>query len=326
MGRLCWSAYNGGVVRTAEDATESSPESRAVGALLGTFVGDALGMPYEGAAAEAASLPLEMEEARLGRGTYTDDTEMMIGLAEVLLERGVADPEALAARFLAGHDPARGYGAGTLRVFELWRRGVPVADAAAGVFAGGSFGNGAAMRIAPVGVLFAERRERLREEARRSAAITHAHHVGIDAAVAQAAAVGAAFRGDDPLSAAVEAARTDELLAQLDLARALSHEGEGASPRRIASALKTTSAGHESVPAAIYSACAHPGFEEAVTFAVRLGGDADTIGAMTGAIAGAGGGVAAIPDRWLTALEDGARGRRYVEALASRLVVEAKGG
>jgi poly(ADP-ribose) glycohydrolase ARH3 len=283
-------------------------------------------MPYEGAAPETASLPLEMEEARLGRGTYTDDTEMMIALAEVLLERGAADPEALAARFLAGHDPVRGYGAGTLQVFELWRQGVPVTEAAGSVFAGGSFGNGAAMRIAPVGVLFAERPERLREEARRSAATTHAHPVGIDAAVAQASAVGAAFRGEDPLSAAMEAARTDELLTRLDLARALSHESEGASPRRIASALKTTSAGHESVPAAIYSACVHPGFEEAVSFAVRLGGDADTIGAMSGAIAGAAGGVGTIPGRWLTALEDGERGRRYVEALASRLVVEVKGG
>src|ERR687898_722066 len=115
------------------------------GALLGTFVGDALGMPYEGLHLEAIPDRLEMAEARLGRGTYTDDTEMMIGLAESLLERGDVDPDHLAASFVENCDPARGYGAGTLEVFDLWRSGVGVDEAAARVFGGrGSFGNGAA--------------------------------------------------------------------------------------------------------------------------------------------------------------------------------------
>jgi poly(ADP-ribose) glycohydrolase ARH3 len=77
---------------------------------------------------------------------------------------------------------------------------------------------------------------------------------------------------------------------------------------------------HESVPAAIYSFLAHPdSFEEAVVFAVRLGGDADTIGAMTGAIVGAYHGASAIPERWLAALENGPKGRDYVRDLADRL-------
>ena len=59
----------------------------ALGALLGTFVGDALGMPFEGSPAELIPEHLEMVEARLGRGTYTDDTEMMIALAESLLSQ-----------------------------------------------------------------------------------------------------------------------------------------------------------------------------------------------------------------------------------------------
>ena len=55
-------------------------------------------------------------------------------------------------------------------------------------------------------------------------------------------------------------------------------------------------------------------------FAVRLGGDTDTIAAMTGAIVGARDGLTAIPARWLAALEDGHRGRTYVEQLADRLL------
>jgi poly(ADP-ribose) glycohydrolase ARH3 len=281
-------------------------------------------MPFEGARPESAAKPLEMQEARLGRGTYTDDTEMMIALAEVLVEHGTAQPEELARRFLAGHDPARGYGGGTLQVFDLWRQGIPVEAAASRVFGGrGSFGNGAAMRVAPVGVLFADRPGRLVEEARRSAAITHAHPVGTDSAIVQAVAVGAAVRGDEILGAASEAVRTEELRAQLALVREMTLGAERPSPAVTATVLKTTSAGHESVPAALYSACVHGGFEDAVSFAVRLGGDADTIGAMTGTIAGAAGGVEAIPERWLRLLENGPRGRSYVEEIAFRLAEAA---
>lgn len=293
---------------------------RALGALLGTFVGDTLGMPYEGLPPEAIPGRLEMEEARLGRGTYTDDTEMMIALAEALAEHGEIEPSDLARRFLDGHDPRRGYGGGTLRVFELWRRGVSVGIAARLVFGGeGSLGNGAAMRIAPVGVRFADNPKRLHEEARRSAAVTHVHPVGVDSAVVQAAAVGAAVRGDQVLVEAVKAARSDELRRGLAAVERLLMLSTPPEPADVAAELGHSSAGHKSVPAAIYAACEGVGFRETVSFAVRCGGDTDTIGAMAGAIAGAWSGADAIPAPWLAALEDGPRGRSHVESLAVRL-------
>ncbi len=85
--------------------------------------------------------------------------------------------------------------------------------------------------------------------------------------------------------------------------------------------LGNTSAGHESVPLAIYCACSSDDFETAVVAAVRCGGDTDTIAAMAGAIAGARFGSTAIPSRWLAALEDGPRGKSHVERLAGRLAV-----
>jgi ADP-ribosylglycohydrolase len=78
-------------VNGARDASDA-----AAGALLGTFVGDALGMRFEGQPAAAIPTQLEMEEARLGRGTYTDDTQMMIALGESLLELDRIDEEHLA--------------------------------------------------------------------------------------------------------------------------------------------------------------------------------------------------------------------------------------
>ena len=77
---------------------------------------------------------------------------------------------------------------------------------------------------------------------------------------------------------------------------------------------------HLSVPAAIYSFLSHShSFEEAVVYAVNLGGDTDTIGAITGAIAGAYHGVASIPQRWYEILENGAKGRDYIVGLAQAL-------
>lgn len=125
----------------AEDGETLAAVDRAVGALLGTFVGDALGMAWEGSLPGAMPAVLEMEDERLGAGTYTDDTEMMIALAESLLRCDVVDNEDLARTFVATQDPRRGYGSGTSQVLELWREGVPTRDAAARVFDGqGSLG------------------------------------------------------------------------------------------------------------------------------------------------------------------------------------------
>jgi poly(ADP-ribose) glycohydrolase ARH3 len=291
---------------------------RAHGALLGTFVGDALGMPYEGCSPEAPPRPLEMVDARLGRGTYTDDTQMMIALAESLLARRRVDQEHLARTFLGLYDPRRGYGAGTTEVLARWRAGEPVASAAGRLFDGrGSLGNGAAMRIAPVAVRFAGEWQRLLEQAEQSAVLTHSHPLGIDAAVVQAAAIGAALRGDDILATAVKAARTDALLEPLRRVTAL--RARQSPPREVAHSLGNTSAGPESVPAALYAATAHGTLEAALTFAVACGGDTDTIAAMAGAVSGAQWGAGALPARWLDALEDGHRGRRHVAELAEHL-------
>ncbi|HYB28767.1 MAG TPA: ADP-ribosylglycohydrolase family protein [Solirubrobacteraceae bacterium] len=296
-----------------------SPDiDRARGALLGTFVGDAVGMPFEGAAPAAIPERLTMLDARLGRGTYTDDTQMAIALAESLLERGLVDAEALGRAFVAAHDPRRGYGSGTTEVLRLVRSGVHPHDAAESLFGGeGSQGNGAAMRIAPVAVRYADDVAALTSAACASARVTHAHPLAVDAAVAQAVAIAAALMGDPPLDAALQTATTVELNQRLTEAARLLDSGP--EPAELAAALGNRPTGHESVPVAIYSATAHESVEAAITFAVRCGGDTDTIGAMAGAIAAARTGASTIPCHWLDALEEAPKGRRYVESLADRL-------
>jgi poly(ADP-ribose) glycohydrolase ARH3 len=300
-------------------APRGSETDRARGALLGTFVGDALGMPFEGMPPAAIPERPAMLDARLGRGTYTDDTQMAIALAESLLERGGVEAEPLGRAFAAAHDPRRGYGAGTTEVLRLVRAGVHPHAAARSAFGGeGSRGNGAAMRVAPVAVRYSGDPAALASAARASARVTHAHPLAIDAAVAQAAAIAAALVGESPLDAALEAATAPELARRLRQAARLL--GRGLEPAELAAALGNRATAEQSVPAAIYAACRHASVAAAVSFAVRCGGDTDTIGAMAGAVAAARAGASAIPSAWLDALEEGGKGASHVATLADRLV------
>jgi ADP-ribosylglycohydrolase len=70
-------------------------------------LGDALGMPFEGAAPAAIPERLTMLDARLGSGTYTDDTEIAIRLPESLLEQGGIDRVRWGRAFAEAHDPRR---------------------------------------------------------------------------------------------------------------------------------------------------------------------------------------------------------------------------
>jgi poly(ADP-ribose) glycohydrolase ARH3 len=241
---------------------------------------------------------------------------MTIALAESLLRCDVVEPEDLRRSFLRAHDPRRGYGPGTEEVFRLWREGVT--DAAGQIFGGGSFGNGAAMRVAAVGVRFAFDDILIEAQAERSARLTHTHPAGIDGAVVQASAVAAAVRGDSPLRAAQSAARTPEFQQALALVTDILR-GERLDPIELHEQLGATVAAHHSVPVAVCIAAAAEDFESALTLAVSCGGDTDTIASMTGAILGGRLGAAAIPGRWLQALEGGEKGREHVASLADRL-------
>ncbi len=306
-------------------------ESRFAGALLGTMVGDMLGAPFEGQ-------PHEMVAARLGTGTedtagwirrsrYTDDTQMMIGVAESLVERDGFDGEDMARRFAENCEPFRGYGSGAHQVLAALRQGHPWDQAATLVFPDGSFGNGAAMRVAPVGAFYHHDLSELRRAAGGSASITHAHPLGKEGAALKACAVALALRtqrsGFDPvgfLGQLVSFVRPDAD----EFTRRLASTGRlldaGPTVDHVVAELGNDIRAHGSVPAAIYAFLSHPdSFEHAVVYAVMLGGDTDTIGAMTGAIAGALHGIEAIPVEWYEGLENSAKGRDYVRTLSARL-------
>lgn len=301
-------------------------EDKGAGALVGTFVGDALGMPVEGWSAsrieERHGEVDEMLDARMGRGTYTDDTQMMIATAKSLLAEGGVTPQHLAESYLDHYDSRRGYGRGTVTVFEKWRKGASVTTAAKEVYDGGSFGNGGSMRIAPVGVAYADDVDRLEEAVRTVCGLTHAHPLGIGSSFLQALSVAKAYRGQDEVDPRVWVrdlkgklpSDLDEdgvLTSKLEtLESHLERTSQPLVPGEVAREPGCSSRAYESVPGAIYAFLANvDSFRDALVYAVGIGGDTDTIGAMTGAIAGAYHGVSAVPDPWWEALENGPDGR-----------------
>jgi poly(ADP-ribose) glycohydrolase ARH3 len=256
---------------------------------------------------------------------YTDDTAMVIGLAESIAAVGGLDQQHLGETFRANfrREPWRGYAMGPPTIFaQVEQYGISCAEAAGMLFGGqGSYGNGAAMRIAPLGLFFHDTPD-LYEKAQLSAALTHAHPIGIDGAAVQARAVAQAvaldptqpFVADEFLQALLDTARTSEMEEKLVTVLRLIHQA--APPQRAALLLGQGVAVQRSLPFAIFCFARHPAsFQDCLLCAALNGGDRDTLGAMACAISGAYLGVEAIPKAWRAKLES----RSVIEELAITL-------
>src|SRR5262249_25383017 len=125
---------------------------------------------------------------------FTDDTMMSLSVVETLRRHREIDQDHLAQSFAQRYDPSRGYGPAMHRLLARIRMGEPWHVAAPSWFDGeGSFGSGAAMRVAPVGAYFADDLPSVIEQASRSAVVTHTHHEAVAGAIA--VAVAAAWAG-----------------------------------------------------------------------------------------------------------------------------------
>ncbi|HUL26490.1 MAG TPA: ADP-ribosylglycohydrolase family protein [Streptosporangiaceae bacterium] len=301
--------------------------ARALGALYGLAAGDALGMPTQACSrpdivSRYGSLlgafepgpPGHPLAAGLPAGTVTDDTEQAVLLARLVIEgRGEVDPAALADRLLAWEESMRARGSLDL-LGPSTRRALSAVAAGAGAEDPGRYGstNGAAMRITPVGIATPSGdRGLLVDRVVAASKVTHNTGIALAGAAAVAAAVSAGVDGatvGDAVrlgaAAAAAAARRGHWAAGADVASRIGWAAglvTGLGPeqamdvvyRLVGSSLAT----QESVPAAFAMAAASPADPWlACRMAASLGGDCDTIAAMTGAICGACHGVAAFPE------------------------------
>jgi ADP-ribosylglycohydrolase len=286
-----------------------------VASLYGLTVGDALGscffVPANLPALEARALPRDL------RWPWTDDTEMACSVVAVLERHGRIDQDALAASFAAHHDFDRGYGPGVNRMLRLIRQeGASWRELAAAAFDGrGSWGNGAAMRVAPLGAYFADRGDgspaaldRVAAEAAASAEVTHTHPEAVAGAIAVAVAANLAVSRPDLIGAALlrtVAACTPEGLVREGLANAVALQ-PSSDPIAAAKVLgngRATSA-PDTVPFCMWVVAKYPhSFVDAFWAAASAGGDVDTNCAIVGGVIASRTGVAGIPAEWLRRCE-----------------------
>jgi ADP-ribosylglycohydrolase len=290
----------GGKIR-ADMTIQSAYES-----LDGLSVGDALGAQFF---MVGRSLPdLVAGKPPEGRWEWTDDTEMACNLITELRDHGAVDQDRLATVFADRCEPYRGYGAGAVVILHMIRKGVSWRDAAASAFDGrGSFGNGAAMRIAPLGAYFAGDPAKVDEQATLSAEVTHQHPEGIVGAVAVARAAAIATRRNRPSPRDF----LDEILEGLD--KGSTHRGiRRARPllgKSLAEAAYELGNGsqvsaQDTVPFTLWVAATYlDDYPKAIKGCIEAGGDVDTTGAIVGGIVAAHTGRAGIPAAWLSSRE-----------------------
>lgn len=300
-----------------------SLEDRFVGCMLGLAVGDALGAHFEGHLPEYIAKRYRTGSELInnpppGEIWYTDDTQMAIGVAETLVACLHIEERELCKRFAANYVCQRGYGRGARIVIEAMIEGADYKHLAENQFPGGSFGNGAAMRVAPVGLMFRHDPQQLWGQARLSALPTHVHELGIEGAQALALAVSLSSsnspfdREQFFLALSGRCCHVDysgplKRAARIDDPRDLAHFGNGI---EAASSVVTAIAAFGLTPNS---------YEQTIANVILLGGDTDTLAAMAGAISGAHLGYRAIPKHLLASLEDRFQGRQYIEQLARKL-------
>jgi poly(ADP-ribose) glycohydrolase ARH3 len=295
------------------------------GSLLALACGDALGAPFEGAVRVARPL-LEQWEATGRTLRYTDDGAMAIVLTEHLCRHsGAVHDEDLVLDFARAwrQEPGRGYGAGPPAIFLTALAGGDWHGLAQGLFGGtGSYGNGGAMRTAPVAFVPGAVATRVLL-ARQQAAVTHANVLALDGAALQCAAVAiSAETADDDLDAELFLAHAKEHVETPEFRQALQGVLEAVqrdwSPREVAAHLGNDISAVGSVPSALAAFLLnHDDLRGAVLFAIQMGGDTDTVAAMTGAIAGARCGEVGVPHSWAHRLERASEIRALAGSLAA---------
>ena len=318
----------------------ASRADRIAGALLGTAVGDTIGLPREGLSRRRAAMlfggPPLRHRLLFGRGMVSDDTEHACMTAQALLSSGgdVRRFERSMAWRLRGWllgVPA-GVGMATARAtIKLWL-GFP--PGRSGVW---SAGNGPAMRAAVIGAWTAgEDVRRLAELVRASTRLTHTHPAAEQGAVviAMAARLGLAAgpAGVEP-SSFLDSVRP--LVTEADLWDRLKIAAECAASGATAEAFLRAvdlDAGVtgwicHTAPAGVFCWLRWPGdLRTAVEQAVCMGGDADSVGAVTGGMVGATVGADVIPREWLDGLAEWPRSVAWLRRLAERLARTAEPG
>lgn len=302
------------------DTTLEAMRSRAMGAMLGLAIGDAIGTTLEFTVRDSQPPLTDMIGGgpfRLQPGEWTDDTAMMLALGDSLETCGGLDEADLMGRFVGWHEEGDysctgtcfDIGITTRAALARWKRtGNPVAGSTDPATAG----NGSLMRLAPVAARFFRDREAMRDAAARQSRVTHA----------APEAVSACIIWSELLADAINGRQRSEVLRSRELrewplfdAGAVGPVVDGSWRGKHRDEVRASGYVVHSLEAALWCIGRTCGFAEAVLLAANLGEDADTTAAITGQLAGALYGLEGIPAEWCERVALGPR----IVAMAGRL-------
>lgn len=311
---------------TGHSATAAADlRERFRGVLLGLATGEALGAPVEFLTADQIVERYGVLTDMVGGGCHevepgeaTDATDMMLCLAESLADRGAFDAEDVMERYRRWFESSPRDVSLTVRTVLLSYRSGTHWDLASRrafeILGSPTAGNGSLMRCAPLALLYVSDPEARHSTTQRESTLTHFDSLAGWSCVAFNDLVVAALAGELRERLPDVAVAIDEEDKRVS---ATLREAVEAEPEEIQSSAFVL----DTLRTAVWSVLRTGTFEEAVCLAVNLGNDADTAGAVTGALAGAVHGVNGIPSRWLDVL----CARERVEAAADRLAELAAG-
>ena len=292
---------------------------RAYDSLQGLTVGDCFGETYfygfgsfAGHDKNVESL-IKKRELALEPWFWTDDSQMAFSIFAVLRDFGEIEQSALAASFTERYDTGRGYGSGMHELLRRFRNGENWHEAAPNLFEGnGSWGNGSAMRVAPVGAYFADDLPKVCAEAEKSAVITHTHEEAIVGAIAIAVATALAWKFKEGNFCPTRAEFIDAVLPYLaeSEVRTKTLRARDLNPQiSVHHAADILGNGiqiscPDTVPFCLFSAGENlDDYEKALWQTVSVLGDRDTTCAIVGGIVAMYSGVKSIPQNWLEKCE-----------------------
>jgi ADP-ribosyl-[dinitrogen reductase] hydrolase len=284
------------------DRSDEEIADRALGAMLGLAVGDALGTTLEFTARDSKPCLTDLVGGgpfRLEAGQWTDDTAMALALMDSLTVDPSLDAADLMRRFAAWHEQGEYSCTGTCfdignTVSAALARFKKSGNPYAGSTDPRSAGNGSLMRLAPVAIRHWRDRATMREVAAKQSRTTHGAPEAVDACVAYA----------EVLADAIEGYPRSQVLRVRDYpyAGGIKHIMAGSWRGKRRDQIKSSGYVAHSLEAALWCVGRTGSFNEAVRMAANLGGDADTTAAITGQLAGALYGAACISKEWLEKL------------------------
>lgn len=279
--------------------------------LLGGAIADALGVPFEGKAANDPLLLgwdqksfLGSEHHKLLPGQYSDDTQFSMCVAQSLIENGDFDPDDLSKRYveLFTSNTIRGFGRTTKMAIDRLIAGTHWSKS--GIE--GSFGNGTAMRAAPFGIYFRDDLFTLLQVCKIDSAITHASEEAEAGSIAIALAAAYAINNEtnDLIRKIVSFLPDSKVKATISSLPALL-DNPKIEPAIALRVLGTKADVRETVPSVLYCFLQCYTYKEAVLASIRSGGDTDTTAAIVGALFGTKDGIVDILPTWVSEVENG---------------------